>query len=346
MGARVFLAAILLLAGLAASPAAAEAPAPAQPAQPLAGPGGRSAPYAGVRAERVGEPPRGYWLFSPEEAAGPEPGTLRVVLFLHGYTAIDPAAYRGWIDHIVRRGSVVIYPDYQTADPFAVPWAEMLPNAVAATRNALASLGTGSDSGQVAPVDISRMAVVGHSLGGVLAVSLASVARQARLPEIPLLLVVQPGGCEGCGDAPNSAGVAMPDLSRIPDETRLLLMVGEDDGVVADRAARVIWEWTAHIPSGLRDAIVFPTDRHGAPALKADHSLPQTGPVGGVEDAFDWFGPWKMYDLLADCVFAGSGCEEAMNGSPAQRHMGSWSDGTPVRQPLVTDALPPPDQQE
>jgi dienelactone hydrolase len=334
----------LALAILAPGPAALARPVlPVPPEQPATGPGGRAGTYSEVAAQRYGSPPKGFWLFTPEEPVGepaPEGVALPVVLFLHGFTAVDPRAYRTWIDHIVRRGAVVIYPDYQTMDPFGTPWSEMLPNVLDATRDALARI----DATPEIDADTSRLAVAGHSLGGVLAVSFAAVARDAGLPETPMVVALQPGGCAGCPGIPRGFGLEMPDLAGIPVETRLLVIVAENDSIVGDGAARVIWDRVPHVPLERRDYVIFREDDRGIPRLAAGHSLAQTGPLGGVEDSFDWFGTWKLFDLLADCTFRGTGCEDALGDTRIQRDMGAWSDGQPVRQPIITNTPMPPDQ--
>ena len=37
------------------------------------------------------------------------------------------------------------------------------------------------------------------------------------------------------------------------------------------------------------------------------------------------------------CAFDGEWCEYALGNTPEQRFMGTWSDGVPVAEPLVTD---------
>src|SRR5262249_36912618 len=107
------------------APAAVVEP-PSQPSQPATGPGGAEVAYDGIRAQHYGPQPdgaaepTGYWLFEPVGPhAGPAAGPLPLVLFLHGFDVTDPEIYHAWIDHLVRRGAIVIFPDYQTANlPF------------------------------------------------------------------------------------------------------------------------------------------------------------------------------------------------------------------------------------
>ena len=61
-----------------------------------------------------------YWLFVPTD---PLPGTPRagepfpLVIFVHGSGATNADPYLAWIEHLVRRGAVVLYPQYQGTTP-------------------------------------------------------------------------------------------------------------------------------------------------------------------------------------------------------------------------------------
>jgi len=261
---------------------------------------------------------------------------LPVVLFLHGFTAVDPEPYRAWIDHIVRRGAIVVYPDYQTPEPLGTPWNEMLPNAVDGLRRAVAEL----EGGAYPPVDRSRMTVVGHSLGGVLAMGVAAVAAEERLPRPVALMPLQPGDCLGCSSRLPNLGVPLPDLEAVPAEAKMVMVVGEDDDVVGDAAAVSLWNGVRSTPAANRDYVVLRSDAHGMPPLEADHLLAQTGGFRGRLDALDWYGTWKLFDLLHGCAHFGERCDDALGGTPAQRFMGFWSDGVPIVEPVITDAPP------
>lgn len=310
---------------------------PKPPAQPLVGPGGALGRYEGVVATRFGEAPRGYWLFKPTEPREDDGdgigGALPVVVFLHGFTAVNPERYLLWIEHVARRGAIVIYPDYQRATAFGDDWRSFLPNAMEAVRAAMATL----EAGGGARADTSRVAVVGHSLGGVLAAGYAASAEAEGLPAADVLVAVEPGGCGGCPPLSAEQGMPLPDLSRVPGATKALMVVGDADQVVGDGAAKTIWRGLTAIPAANRDYVTVVSDDRGSPALRATHLFPQTAGWGSTTDALDWYGTWKLVDLLTDCAFAGRGCDDALGGSARQRTMGVWSDGVPVAELRVTD---------
>ena len=62
--------------------------------------------------------------------------------------------------------------------------------------------------------------------------------------------------------------------------------------------------------------------------------MPVTDPVDGITggiDAYDWYGTWKLADALIDCRYANHDCDAAFGDTQAQRSLGTWSDGVPVR---------------
>ena len=60
---------------------------PEGPFQPIAGPGGQAASHSEVIFQDFAAEPDGYWLFEP---TGPKPDSAHVIVFIHGYGAIDP----------------------------------------------------------------------------------------------------------------------------------------------------------------------------------------------------------------------------------------------------------------
>ncbi len=311
---------------------------PSPPTQPKTGPGGAEYAHADVAMTIIGDGGDKVWIFEP---AKPSPAKAPVVVFLHGWGAVGPAYYIEWIRHIARRGSIVIYPRYQAS--LLTPAPRMPPAAKAAIRAALAELGKG---GHIRP-DETKLAVVGHSLGGIMAMNLAAEAGRDGLPQPAAVMCVEPGEPK---HAPRSFGRVVPipsimgDHSAVPKGTLVLLVVGGDDTMTGDVAARVIWKNIQHLPAADRDFVVVVSDGYGSPTLDATHLFPLAparnslvGWTAGGVDALDWFGTWKLFDGLTDAAFHGKNREYALGNTPEQRHMGKWSDGTPVKELQVAD---------
>ena len=113
------------------------------------------------------------------------PGTARepgpVVIFLHGWVAIDPQRYGPWIGHLVRGGATVIYPAYQTKPAY---------DTITPLANVLAGVRAALEHVALAP---GRLVVAGHSAGGALAADYAAVAAANGLPAPAAVFSVYPG---------------------------------------------------------------------------------------------------------------------------------------------------------
>lgn len=288
---------------------------PTPPERQTSGPGSTdSYEHAGVTENVYGSGVFQYHLFEP---ALPRPVAAPVVFFLHGWDAVEPTAYRPWIEHLVRRGASVIYPAYQVKGS-TLPDA-CLGNAIVALKDGLAKL---SSAGHVKPMT-QRVAVVGHSFGGVMAANVAAVAVENGLPQPKAVACMHPG----------SAPWIHEDWSRIPAGTLLLGVGGEEDGIANPEWAREIVTEATSVAAADKDFILVRSDRHGSPGLVSHHGAP-----AAPQDALDWYGYWKWFDALTDAAWYGGlnrAC--ALGDTAEQRFMGSWSDGVPVVEPVVTE---------
>ncbi len=299
-----------------------------QPQQPASGPGGRDYRFNHVHAERLGELPSGVTVFRPEGIDDATRAKLPVVLFLHGFTANNPVLYGGWIEHLVRRGAVVLYPDYQEVGVFSGGQEHYIDNMFAGVRDGLAEMSLKPE----------RVHVVGHSLGAVLAMVYSTTAAERGLPEGATLTMIEPGGCRNCGGS-FGFGVPVQLDRRLLGDTLVSIVVGEDDSLVGDADALVLARMAANIPPDRQRLMLVQSDDHGQPALVADHLLPQTAGSGGEEDALDWYGLWRPFDALVACADAGQHCDVALGDSEVALSMGYWSDGTPVEHLSVRDPM-------
>lgn len=193
----------------------------------------------------VGKGPRGATIFRP---ARPRPDAP-VVVFLHGWLAVDPAFYEPWIAHLVRGGATVIYPTYQEA-PF-LDAVSPLPNTLVALRLAFERV----------PVAPGRLAVVGHSAGGALAADYAASARAAGLPAPAVVVSAYPG--RSLRGFPQR----IPTVSarNIAAGTRLVVLAGARDRVVGTRTARTIARTATRARVTLRIVRDPAVDDHRAP---------------------------------------------------------------------------------
>jgi pimeloyl-ACP methyl ester carboxylesterase len=278
---------------------------------------------------------------------------------------MEPKVYGAWIDHIVKRGNIVVYPVYQ--DSLRTPTYDFTPNAAASIRSAIEKLQT--EPGHVKPL-LDKVAIVGHSMGGVITANLGAQWQTLGIPQAKALMCVEPGKTWAMSEM---TSVKLADLSLIGKDTLLLTVAGDRDRLVKDIDAKRIFKESINILPANKNFVVLVSDDHGSPALTANHFAPCApnpqysdpsigGPlrlrlreriqqrqqeagndspdftVAGSRgiDALDFYGTWKLFDGLCDAAFYSRNREYALGNTPQQRFMGKWSDGTPVKELLVT----------
>ena len=312
------------------------------PEQPTSGPGGSAYAHARVTKTMFGEGELAYWLFEP---ADPAPTSAPMVLFLHGWRGTDPDGYGGWIEHLVRRGNIVIYPVFEKSRSDTTD--QILAAALRGSRDAVERVRQGGRA------DLARFAIVGHSLGGGLTAQIAARAQEAGLPAPKAIMPTQPGW-QGGAKYPTEA------LPRIPASVLMLVVVGSQDQFGSSRQDRAIWEGTPQIPADNKRYITVQGDDHGSPPLVADHSSPLayredygaghsarqqrrieflrslTGMRENRANALNYWGYWRLFDALTEAAWSGKKIDAAL---AAARYTAKWSDGTPLK-PFTETAGP------
>jgi hypothetical protein len=157
---------------------------------------------------------KGAWIFHP--AGTPK----RLVIFFHGQgdeTEATPVHHRPWIDHLVQKGAVVVYPRYEQVYSPAI-----LDPAVAGVRQA---------SGRL---DLKGLPVLalGYSRGAALAVEYAAVAARQRVPV--------PDAIESVNPVPFGETAHIVDLGALRPRTVLAVIVSEKDPHASDGAGLLI----------------------------------------------------------------------------------------------------------
>jgi acetyl esterase/lipase len=200
----------------------------------------------GAERTDLGEGAQAVSIFRP---AGSSDTVGPVVIFLHGWVAIDPRRYGPWIGHLVTQGDTVIFPAYQTKPAYDTT--APLGNLLAGVRAALTQV-------TVAP---GRLVVAGHSAGAALAADYAAVAAEHGLPEPAAVFSVYPGRKLRYLDVP----IPSADLEHIPRGTRVLVFAGQRDTAVGSGTANSIVREATRADVTMKTIRDDAVDDHSAP---------------------------------------------------------------------------------
>ncbi len=301
-----------------------------QPEQALTGPGSSEYTHEEIRIQDFADEPHGYWLYEP---AAPQPDSAHLVIFTHGYGAINPMIYGAWIRHLVRKGNIVVFPRYQKNLTNPRP-SDFPANVSQAIKDALLVL---EQEGHVKPY-AGRMSLVGHSYGGVISANLGVNYERMGLPFPEAIMLCSPGSGP-------FKGAVLEDYSGLPLDSRMLITVSERDHVVGDKFAKKVFQTSPQLKK--RNLLRQFGDKHGEPRITAGHNechgldKALDGDIHNIStrkairnartNPVDYYGYWKLFDALLDCTRKDENCHIAFGDTPEQKDMGTWSDGTAIR---------------
>lgn len=311
-----------------------------QPIAPTSGAGSTNDRHAAWRVNHGGSGDNAWYAFEPIR---PRPAKAPVVIMTHGY--FEFGGYEQMyelIRHTVLRGSIVIYPRYQTSSssPCPGPLAirPCITSASTGIRDALRFLK--HSKGHVRP-DLSRTSYFGFSFGGILTANMAHEHKALGLPKPRAIFLDDPtdGGLAGTGEPALSSS-----LSGIPSSTLVECHIGSEGAVAltddpAHTSCNTIMPRLTHIPQRNKSIVMTYPDDHGQPALSSAHGVCAGG--RGEADAYDWNFCWKSWDVLR--YTAGLTAADRPDLSRTLRNrvtLGSWSDKTPVVPPRIQSTAP------
>jgi hypothetical protein len=349
---------LLLLGSCWVAPASLAA---APPKQPESGAGGADYAASDVAKRAVGTASSGTFVF---HGAGPAAQPRPVAVFFHSWGAANPALYGGWIEHLARKGYLVLFPRFQEVNRTRP--ADATARAASLVESALAAL---ADDPNARP-DPKRLAYIGHLAGVPIALNLAAKAGEGALPAPKFVFGVIPGGV---ASSETERGILLQDLSTIDASTLLVTMIGDREHLPSDRLARRMLQEASAVPTTRKLFMRVGSDDHGFPALTATLASPGSpkpdydasaikvppdpprdpkqrntwrwsadmalsGPQtiitqqlgSNVIDTLDYLAFWKTFDLAAEAAFAGKDAA-ALLRDPKFIDMGTWTDGWPVR---------------
>jgi pimeloyl-ACP methyl ester carboxylesterase len=212
------------------------------------------------------------WVLTPR-AVKPR----SIVVYIHGFTATSPFDWHQvWLDHLLARGAIVVFPVYQTSGDIG--------EFVTARLDLRAGLRTAF---RVLRERDLPVVVAGYSLGAALAFFYAADARWWGVPAPSAVYSVFP--VDPLGMDPGLLHLAPP--PRIP----ALILVGDRDDTVGRLGADAFWKWLRPVPTGLKTYRLLHSDPKG---LFFDHESPH----GAAYDPALQRVFWRPLDELVDAA--------------------------------------------
>jgi len=310
--------------------------------------------HAAVDVITLGEGAQRVYVFLPAQPA--LQGEAPIVFLHHGWRGMNPLNFGALIDHLARSGQVVIYPVYQASaqtSPQVVTG-----NAAQADRLALEALAARG----ITP-DPQRVLYFGYSMGAAISLNLALDPARHALPAPRALMLVAPGDACHVAHGEEARSIIGP-VENLPEDLPIAILAGEADTSIGLPTARLLHQRLCaasdkedeaeNAPRAL-SLMILPSAEHegkkvnaghgspGAPDSRYDfaltrHDIPARIPGrAGFEasaslNQLDFYGYWKVLDALIDHLASGNGAlpDSVFGpGTPQQRYLGHWADGTP-----------------
>jgi hypothetical protein len=342
---------VLLACAVLSSEGTAAGVVAKEPPQPRHGPGGSHHAHRGIRVSAGGAGADAWYAFEPTR---PKPKKAPLAIVMHGYGEYTGyGSMKAFIRHTVRRGSVVVYPRWQTGVATPCPGPFDIEPCIASANNgikgALDYLRHGP--GRRVKPGLSRTSYFGFSFGGIVTANMANRWRSLGLPKPRAIFLDDPH--DGALTGPDEPALD-DDLGGIPSST-LFQCHAPADGVIGgtdhlgqstkNGSCNAVFPKLSSIPARNRDLVLTHTDDHGIPTLAAIHGVCAAGAVPGDGDfgavnAYDWNFCWKVWDALRSCALKQKRCRYALGNTRKHRSMGKWSDGVPVTPLKVRNKAP------
>lgn len=307
--------------------------------------------YRDIEVMTVGDGPARAYVFIPGK---PTARRLPVILFHHGWLGMNPKNFGGFIDVLVRRGNVVIYPVYQDGNATAPQLVTDI--AGQADAAALAQLG----SSHPGLVDPDKAFYLGFSMGATISLNLAIDPSRFGLPTPRALMLIAPGDAHHVARGPLAASI-IGHVEALPATLPTVVVAGYADTSIGVPTARAVAARLCHLPEQRRLLIFFPSDSNGGTRIQAGHGSPGAPDSRydfpdsrarvatsipwkeGFEPSaslnlLDYYGYWRIATTLADFVMDGSYPASLFDRqAPANHFLGLWPDGSAYAAPLIED---------
>jgi hypothetical protein len=271
----------------------------------------------------------GYILYLPLENS--ENDTLDLVVFVHGFGALNPKVYGSWIEHLTNQGNAVLFVRYQMSI-FTTSTTVFVPNTVAAIHSVYDLMARMDYHINTDCIDL-----IGHSYGGVIIGNIAATYRDHNIPTPRVAFLCEPG-------AGPLTGAVLESYEAMDKELVLAIVVGDEDQTVGQKLGVKVYETAVQTDS--RMLFWQFADGNEDERIEASHYEPYSYDHRfdiGIENfsikraekvsmlnQVDYNGYWQIFDNLQEHASSGN-CVLEPEFIEHLSNLGKWSDGSRIK---------------
>lgn len=295
-----------------------------KPEQPTSGPGGSNYLHENVSKIEYGSNGVKNYIFQPSPM--PEK-SLPVIAFQHAYNLYPGNQlnrHTGLINHLVRKGYIIIYDEFQPKINTDSKTFEG--NAATIIKDGFAYIAANPNTCVQVARDakgLIQFGLIGYSVGGAASINLAANYRANGIPKPKFLYTMVANNGGGNTTLMRNAGTIDPD-------TKVVIIDVEEDGKNTFITSSDCWKQIAHVPAANKQWIGLYSDKspvNKLEKLKADHY----SPASNDPDALDFYGFYKWATALANYSFFGNDYVYWWGNTDEATFMGAWINGAQVK---------------
>ena len=229
--------------------------------------------YKTVQVLAVGEGAERAYAFFPVDQS---PRQLPLVIFLHGWLGTNPKNFGALIDHLVRRGSVVIYPVYQV-DAHTAPQS-ITDKAAHGISQVLSKL----NLEQPHLIDLQKTLYYGFSMGASMSINLVTNPDKYKMPTAQAMILAAPGDAKHVAHGDLATSIVNTPITKVPLSIPIVLLSGQEDRTIGMPTA--IAYWNEICPQGRQQTLItWPPGKTAQESIASGHGAP-----GAPDDRYDF----------------------------------------------------------
>lgn len=316
----------------------------------------RQEAFQNIRVITEGNGPDRAYAFYPADQS---PEKLPLVIFLHGWMGTNPKNFGALIDHLARRGSVVVYPVYQT-DGNTPP--QMITDTAA---KSISQILKRLENENPNLIDTQKTMYFGFSIGASISINFAANPEKYKLPIPRGMILVAPGDAKHVAHGELATSIVTTSIKQVALNIPIVLMTGQEDKTIGVPTALSYWNeicaqnrqnilisW----PPGKADSESI-SSGHGAPGAPDDrYDFPNINEPTPIEtiarlesfpesksiNNLDFYGQWKVVTGFLDAIKVGKFPNWIFTEQQLMTNLGKFKNGEQYPNATIQKVCPAP----